>query len=90
MPIDQSKVVDLLRYQSDFRQRILADIPNYEQIQKNPQFENGILTMINELSFGEMRELTRDIGISNDTLEFYNIADLQKKKESLQAFPSDS
>lgn len=76
MPIDESKVVDLLRHQSDFRMRINHELPTYEHILNNPQFENGILTMMNEVSFGEMKELAKDIGITSDSLEFYNIADL--------------
>ena len=54
----------------------------------NPQFEHGILTMINELSTGEMRDLVRDLGINLD-MEFLNIGDLQKKREQLLIYPSD-
>lgn len=36
-----------------------------------------------------MRDLVRDVGINNDSLEFTNVADLQKKREQLLVFPSD-
>lgn len=39
-------------------------------------FEQGILTLVNEVATGEMRDLIRDVGINSDTMEFYNTGDL--------------
>ena len=45
--------------------------------------ENGILTLINEGTYGDMKELVTDVGISSDSLEFMNVQDLQKQRENL-------
>lgn len=66
-----------------------TDIGTYAKHLQNTQFENGLLTYVNEGTFGDMNELIKDVGINNDTLEFYNVQDLQKQKERLQVFPSD-
>lgn len=89
MPIDESKVVDMLRNQAEFRGRMDSEVGTFSRYEQNPQFEHGILTMINEVSVGDMRDLVKDIGINNDSLEFYNTQDLQKKRENLLVFPSD-
>jgi hypothetical protein len=41
------------------------------------------------VSIGEMRDLVRDIGINNDSLEFMNVNDLQKSRDTLFTYPSD-
>ena len=48
-----------------------------------------MLTYINEASYGEMRDLIRDVGISSDNLTFMNVGDLQKKREQLFVHQSD-
>lgn len=83
MPIDESKVKDLLRNQPAFRMAVDNEIGNYEAQRQNPQFENGLLTYINEATYGEMRDLVRDVGISSDNLQFINVGDLQKKREQM-------
>jgi hypothetical protein len=55
----------------------------------NPQFENGILTYLNEATYGEMRDLIRDVGIHTDNMEFYNVGDLQKKRDQAFVHQSD-
>ena len=36
-----------------------------------------------------MRDLVREVGITTETIPFYNVGDLQKKREQLFAFQSD-
>jgi hypothetical protein len=57
------------------------EIDNYTPEIKNTQFEHGVLTYLNEATYGDMRDLVRDVGINNDNLEFVNVGDLQKKRE---------
>lgn len=89
MPIDEQKVKDVLRNRPTFRTRIESEIGNYDAIRKNPQFENGLLTYLNEASYGEMRDLIRDVGINSDHMEFFNVGDLAKKREQLFVHQSD-
>lgn len=65
------------------------EIGTYSELTRNNQFENGVLTYLNEATYGEMRDLVRDIGINSDSLEFYSVADLQKQREKLMVHPSD-
>lgn len=88
MPIDESKLKDVLKNRPTFKIAIENEIGTYDVNKKNPQFENGILTFLNESSYGEMRELIRDVGIHADNMEFFNVGDLQKKREQL--FKQDS
>lgn len=83
MPIDESKLKDVLRNQTTFRIAIDKEIGNYNSEINNHQFEHGILTYLNESAYGEMRDLIRDVGICNDNLEFFNVGDLAKKREQL-------
>jgi hypothetical protein len=89
MPVDESKLKDVLRNQPAFKAAIDQEIGTYESVRRNPQFENGVLTYLNEATFGEMRDLVRDVGISSDTIEFINVGDLQKKREQLFVHQSD-
>ena len=52
------------------------EIKTYEEFIRNPQFENGLLSYLNEASYGEMRDMIRELGIVNDNLEFVNVGDL--------------
>jgi hypothetical protein len=88
-PIDESKMKDVLRNQATFRIAIDKEIGNYSDELNNHQFENGLLTFLNESAYGEMRDLLRDVGISNDNLEFFNVGDLAKKREQLFVSSSD-
>lgn len=89
MPIDESKLKDVLRNQATFKVAIDQEIGNYNRQINNPQFENGILTYLNEATYGEMRDLVRDVGISSDNIEFVNVGDLAKKREQLFVHQSD-
>ena len=53
MPVDESKVKDLLRNQHIFRDKFNKEIGTYQQLQDNPQMENGGLTYLNEAAYGE-------------------------------------
>jgi len=53
MPVDESKVKDLLRNQHIFRDKFNKEIGTYQQLQDNPQMENGVLTYLNEAAYGE-------------------------------------
>lgn len=89
MPIDESKLKDVLRNQPNFKAAFKQEIGNYEDQIKNPQFDNGVLSYINDASYGEMRDLVRDVGIHPDNLEFFNVGDLMKKRETMFVHQSD-
>jgi hypothetical protein len=59
------------------------EIGNYNRQINNPQFENGVLTYLNEATYGEMRDLVKDVGIAPDNIEFVNVGDLAKKREQM-------
>jgi hypothetical protein len=89
MPIHESKVADLLRNSHIYRAKIVKEIGTYQkELDKGDQFENGVLTYLNEAAWGEMRELINDVGIRDETIEFTNLAKLNKMKEQNQ-FASD-
>ena len=81
MPIDKSKVKDLLRNQHIFRDKMNDEIGTYARFQDNTQFENGVLTYVNEAAWGDLRDLLKDIGINKQTIRFANVQDLIKKKD---------
>lgn len=90
MPIHESKVADLLRNSHIYRSKIVNEIGTYQkQLDKGDQFENGLLTYVNEAAWGEMRELINDVGIRDETIEFINLAKLNKMREQSQ-FASDA
>ena len=57
MPIDEAKVRDLLRYQHHFRAKVLDEMNVYGRDTRNEQFERGLLTYVNEASWGDLKEL---------------------------------
>lgn len=81
MPVSETKVRDLLRHQHIYRDKINSEIETYTRFQENTQFENGVLTYVNEGAWGDQRELLKDIGINNKTIQFMNVADLIKIKD---------
>lgn len=89
MPIDESKLKDFLRNRTTFKDAITNQIGNYQDIERNTQFENGVLTYLNEATHGEMRDLVQDVGIHSDNMEFFNVGDLQKKRDASFIHPSD-
>lgn len=88
MPIEASKVRDLLRHQHLFRAKIEGEISTLSAHENNTQLENGILTYLNEAAYGDMKALIRDVGINSDTIEFYNLARLREVDANRQ-FQSD-
>ena len=52
------------------------EVGTYTNWQHNNQWENGILTYLNEATYGEMRDLVRDVGINSDELTFFSVNDL--------------
>lgn len=88
MPIEASKVRDLLRNQHIFRHKIEKEIPTMTAHEENTQIENGILTYLNEAAYGDMKALIRDVGINADTIEFYNLARV-RQIDSNRMFESD-
>jgi hypothetical protein len=82
MPIEKSKVKDLLRNQHIFRDKMNEEIDTYSKFQENTQFENGVLTYVNEAAWGDLRDLLKDVGINKQTIQFANVADIIKKKDS--------
>jgi hypothetical protein len=76
MPIDESKVKDMLINRPTFRIKIQEEIENYTAHQQDIQFEHGVLTYLNDATYGEMRDLIRDVGITTENIPFYNVGDL--------------
>jgi hypothetical protein len=76
MPVDESKIKDVLRNRPTFKARVAKEIGNYDYFRYNPQFENGLLTFLIEGSMGEMKDLVKDVGIADDKIEFFNVGDL--------------
>jgi len=57
-------------------------LDTYFEYQNNPAFENGLLTYVNEASWGDMKELLLDVGISRGNTRFYNVGDLIKSNDN--------
>lgn len=81
MPIEKSKVRDILRNQHIFRHRIQEEVGTYREWNENTQFESGVLTYVNEAAWGDLRELLNDIGINRQTIRYSNIGDQIKSKD---------
>ena len=81
MPVDESKVKDMLRNQHIFRAQFKKDVGTYENVREQSQFENGLLTYANEAAWGDLRELLTDIGINKQAISFTNVADLMKLQD---------
>jgi hypothetical protein len=81
MPIDETKVKDMLRNQHIVRDKVHTEIGTYRKFQENTQFEKGVLTYVNEAAWGDLRELLKDIGVNRQTIRFSNVADLIKQGE---------
>jgi hypothetical protein len=81
MPIDERKVKDILRNRPAVIAKMRNEIPNYEILREKSQFENGVLSYLNENAFGDMRALLDDVGIVNAAIPFMNVSDLQKKRD---------
>lgn len=88
MPIHESKVADLLRNSHIYRSKIVDEVGTFEKEMNNTQINNGVLTYVNEAAFGELRDLITDVGIKDDTIDFVNLAKLNKKREQM-LFASD-
>jgi hypothetical protein len=87
MPIDKRKVRELLRNQHLYRAQITNDVNTYDKEQINTAYEDGLLTYLTESTFGEMRELLQDVGISREHLDFTTYEDLD---DDMQNFPTDA
>ena len=57
MPVDEAKVRDLLRYQHHFRAKIVEEMNVFGEDVRQKQFEKGLLTYVNEASWGDLKEL---------------------------------
>jgi len=64
MPVDSRKVKDMLRNQHIFRAKVQDEVPTYDEELNNTQFNNGVLTYINEAAWGDLRDLLNDVGIN--------------------------
>lgn len=68
MPIDSRKVKDILRNQHIIRKKIYNEVGTYREFEENTQFDNGVLTYLNEAAWGGLRDLLKDIGIRSETI----------------------
>lgn len=44
--------------------------------------QNGVLTYLTEAAYGEMKDLINDVGINEDSVEFFNLAAIRKLKDN--------
>lgn len=88
MPIEQTKVKDLLRYQNLFREKVLDELQVYGEDKSGKQLQHGILTYVNEASWGDLRELLKDVGINRYSINFHNVAEIIKAKDN-KVYESD-
>lgn len=72
MPIDEQKVKDILRNQHIVRDRMNSEIGTYQEEIDKPNYDHGLLTYINEAAYGEMRDLIRDVGVTNENIPYYS------------------
>lgn len=89
MPVDERKVKDILRNRPALVAQMRDEFQTYEQERERNQFNNGLLSYLNEAAFGDMRALLDDVGIVNAAIPFMNVSDIQKKRDSLYTQPSD-
>ena len=82
MPIEKSKVRDLLRNQHIFKHKIQEEVGTYREWNESTQFESGVLTYVNEAAWGDLRELLNDIGVNRQTIRYSNIGDQIKSKDN--------
>ena len=60
----------------------------YTEYQENTNFENGILTYLNNAAIGDLRELLKDVGISTLTNPYTGVNKLIEEKDK-RVLPSD-
>ena len=82
MPIEKSKVRDMLRNQHIFKHKIQEEVGTYREWNENTQFESGVLTYVNEAAWGDLRELLNDIGVNRQTIRYSNVGDQIKAKDN--------
>lgn len=58
------------------------EVGTYSALQLNPQMQNGVLTYLNEAAYGDMKDLINDVGINEDSVEFFNLAAIRKLKDN--------
>ena len=88
MPVDENKVVDLLKNQHIFRNKLNKEVPNYTERMQNHQFESGVLSYLSNIAKGEMLDLVREVGINRDSMQFTSIQDVLDT-EAKFVYPSD-
>lgn len=71
----------MLRQQNIIRNAIKKDIGTYTKFEENCNFENGVITYLNNTAFGDMRELLNDIGISVLTNPYSNAEEYLEARE---------
>jgi len=58
------------------------EVDTYNAEIDNTQFQNGVLTYINEAAWGDLRDLLKDVGINRQTIRFSNVSDMIKTKDN--------
>lgn len=82
MPVDETKVRDMLRHQHIFRDKLLNEVRNYEMNEKNPTLEHGILQYANDAAHGDLRQLLTDVGVNDDSIPFVSYNDVREAEEN--------
>lgn len=83
MPTDERTVRDMLRNQHIVRWAMEEELPTYEHLRNNRQFEYGLLQYLFEGSCGELAELVKEVGIKRDSIPYMNVAKLRTAKDNL-------
>ena len=87
MPVDSRKVRDILKHSNVSQMKLQEEIDNYSETLNNPNFENGVLTYVNEAAYGDLRALLKDIGINRQSIRYTNVAAVTRAREEVPIAP---
>jgi len=90
MPVDKSKLRDVLRHHASFREKFDEEIGTHEAGLNNPAFDHAVLSTVAESTYGEMRDLLREVGIKRDELTVFNVEEHMKLRDNAFVYPSDA
>jgi hypothetical protein len=85
MPMDESKIKDLLRNQHIFRDRMNKEIGTYQPQQDHPTYEHGLLKSVDQLAFGDLRALVEHVGIKRLDIPYVHPDELLAMKRDVSA-----
>ena len=78
MTVDKSTLKDLFKNRSEFREKIMGEVPTFESFQNSDSFENQLSVFMVSGAHGDFKMLLKDIGLKKEDLKFNRVSDLQK------------